>query len=135
MTREEIIKLLAVLSDNYNVKIQNPAGKATAWEMVLGDYEADSIYKAARLHMSSNKYFPSPADLLKIRSRAELVYSTPPTNTKAIEAHTNKPVLTQRDHDFFDALCRKVGLGCDPDDSVYADLQDYLAGGTGLEKS
>ena len=133
MTREEVIKLLAVLSDYYNVKIQNPAGKATAWEMVLGDQEAESIYKAARLHMETNKYFPSPADLIKIKPRAEIVFPTAQINS--IEAHTKDIVITPKDHDFLDALCRKVGLGYEPDDSVYVDLQDWLNGGTGLEKS
>lgn len=133
MTREDIIKLLAVLSDNYNVKIANPSGKATAWEMVLGGRNTDSVYKAARMHMETNRYFPSPADLIKLIPRAEAAYGTYQGN--AIEAHSQCTVLTTRDNAFLDALCRKVGLGFDPDDSVYADLQDYLNGGTGLEKS
>ncbi len=74
MTREEIIKLLAILSDNYNIKITNPAGKATAWEITLGPYSAESIFKAARLHMETNKYFPSPADLIEKITRSEVVY-------------------------------------------------------------
>ena len=74
MTREQIIRLLKVLSDNYNIKIADPKGKVTAWEMELGNYSAESIYKAARLHMQTSQYFPSPADLINKMVRAQLLY-------------------------------------------------------------
>lgn len=113
MTREEIIRLLKVISDNYNVKIADPKGKASAWEMQLGDYSAESVYKAARLHMSTSKYFPSPADLINNIVRAELIYSGPPLN--AIEASsTNSEAIDK----YLDAFCKWIGFGCESDDNV-----------------
>lgn len=113
MTREEIIRLLKVISDNYNVKIADPKGKASAWEMQLGDYSAESVYKAARLHMSTSKYFPSPADLINNIVRAELIYSGPPL--KAIEDHsTNNEAIDK----YLDAFCEWIGFGCEPNDDI-----------------
>lgn len=113
MTREDIIRLLKVISDNYNVKIADPKGKASAWEMQLGDYSAESVYKAARLHMSTSKYFPSPADLINNIVRAELIYSGPPLN--AIEASsTNSEAIDK----YLDAFCKWIGFGCESDDNV-----------------
>lgn len=79
MTRAEIIDLLEILISCYpNTKIADPSAMATSWEMVLGEYEASSIYKAARLQMSISPFFPKPADLINSIERAELVYSPPP---------------------------------------------------------
>lgn len=119
MTREEIIKLLKVISDNYNVKIADPKGKATAWEMQLGDYSAESVYKAARLHMATSKYFPSPAELINNIVRAELIYSGPPL--KAIEDHSKN---SKQVDEYLDAFCNWIGLGSDPDDNI--DLSSFL---------
>ena len=114
MTREQIIRLLKVLSDNYNIKIADPKGKVTAWEMQLGNYSAESIYKAARLHMQTSQYFPSPADLINKMVRAQLLYSDPLLH--AIEKHS-----TAKDEAidlYLDAFCRWIGLGCGPEDDT-----------------
>jgi len=113
MTREEIIRLLKVISDNYNVKIADPKGKASAWEMQLGDYSAESVYKAARLHMATSQYFPSPADLINKIVRAELVYSGTPIN--GIEAHSSR---NKEEDEYLDAFCKWIGFGCEPDDNI-----------------
>lgn len=85
MTREETIKLLKLVTANYpHVKINDAAATATVWEMNLGEYPAESVYKAARFHMATSKYFPTPADILKNMSRAELVYNV--QNVPAIES-------------------------------------------------
>lgn len=113
MTREEIIRLLKVISDNYNVRVLDPSGKASAWEMELCSYSAESVYKAARLHMATSKYFPSPADLINNIVRAELIYSGPPLN--AIEANsTNSEAIDK----YLDAFCEWIGFGCEPNDNV-----------------
>lgn len=113
MKREEIIRLLKVISDNYNVKIADPKGKASAWEMQLGDYSAESIYKAARLHMATSQYFPSPADLINKIVRAEIIYSGP--QISAIEANS---LNDEKLDNYLDAFCRWIGFGCEPDDTV-----------------
>ena len=114
MTREEIIRLLKVISDNYNVKIADPKGKASAWEMQLSDYSAESVYKAARLHMSTSKYFPSPADLINNIVRAEIIYSGPPVN--AIESHSNNSEAMNK---YLDDFCKWIGFGCEPNDVLF----------------
>lgn len=88
MTREETIKLLKLVSANYpNTKINDAAATATVWEMNLGEYPAESVYKAARLHMQTCKFFPTPADILKHMQRAELIFDV--QNVPAIESKTN----------------------------------------------
>ena len=57
MTREEVIRLLKILISNYpHTKIADAAETATTWEMILGEYEAEPIYKAARLHIRLTDY-------------------------------------------------------------------------------
>lgn len=76
MNRAEILDLLEIVISNYpHTKVADPSAMATAWEMVLGEYPAESIYKAARLHMSTSHFFPTPADLIEARARAEVIYT------------------------------------------------------------
>ena len=93
MTREETRRLLELLLSNYTYArkdITNPKQTLDLWEMVFAEYEAEKVYKAARLHISTNKYMPNPADLLKSIVRAELVYGDVPDPKTApkIEAST-----------------------------------------------
>lgn len=79
MTRNEIIDLLEILISCYpNTKIADPSAMATSWEMVLGEYDAQGIYKAARLHMSTSQFFPKPSELIDARLKAEMIYSDRP---------------------------------------------------------
>ena len=90
MNRREIVQLLKILCDNYTKKeIADPEGTVKAWELNLGPYEAEDIYKAARLHMSRSSYFPNPADLIKLISRSRIIYATPKAPQKAIAAPVN----------------------------------------------
>jgi len=66
MTREEITRLLEALIAAYpSAKIVDARGMVNAWEMAFGDECAETIYKAARLHMKTNKFFPTIADISK----------------------------------------------------------------------
>lgn len=79
MTRTEIIDLLEILISSYpNTKIADPSAMATSWEMVLADYDAPGIYKAARLHMSTSPFFPRPSELIDKKVKAEMIYSDRP---------------------------------------------------------
>lgn len=79
MNRKETIKLLSVLMANYpNAKIKDAAKTADTWEMTLGCFEAEAVYKAARLHMTNSKFFPTPADVLEKMTRAAMIYSAAP---------------------------------------------------------
>lgn len=86
MNRAEILDLLEIVISNYpHTKVADPSAMATAWEMVLGEYPAEAIYKAARLHMSTSHFFPTPADLIEARARAEVIYTAEPPRA-ALEA-------------------------------------------------
>ena len=122
MNREETIKLLKMLNACYpNTKISDPAMTATAYEMVLGEYPAEDVYKAARLYMSSEtKFFPSPGVLLKNIEKAKLIYNVP---AMALEPPKEDP----REHEFWDAFCKYVGLGYEhPDLSALEEFDGFM---------
>lgn len=88
MTRIEILKLLKTLRAAYpTAKIQDAEEMANAWELAFGGERAETIYKAARWHMKTNRFFPTIADINAGINRGELSYgSTPQTPKKAITA-------------------------------------------------
>ena len=91
MNRDQITDLLEMVSTAYpNAKIKDPARMVSVWEMTFGEYDAETIYKAARLHMKENKYFPTPADIIEKIARADLLYSEAPQ--ARIEAPTSSYV-------------------------------------------
>ena len=125
MTREETLKLLSVLMANYPYaakKIEDAAKMADTWEMVLGSYEAEAVYKAARLHMEKSKFFPTPADILEKVTRAAVLYNEAPA-PKAIEASSMEK---QKEAYYLEELCKFVGLGCDPDMNADLTLEYFL---------
>lgn len=112
MTRDEVTKLLEILVSAYpNTKIKDAKAMTDAWELILGQYSAESVYKAARLHMNASKFFPTPAEIGEQIVRAQMVYKEP--ELIKLEAHTK-----ESEEEFFDLFCRWIGLGCDPDDTV-----------------
>ena len=112
MTREEIIKLLDIVSATYpHAKIKDPSALVSAWEMTLGDFSAESVYKATRYHLETNKFFPSPSDIRDNIIRAELVYSSPIPNL--IESRTNR-----NDDENLELFCQWIGFGYEEDDTV-----------------
>lgn len=122
MSREEIIKLLKMLNACYpNTKVNDPALTATAYEMVLGEYPAEDVYKAARLYMSSEtRFFPSPGVLLKNVQKAKIIYDTP---VMALEPPKDDPRLDE----YLDALCKFVGLGYEePDAHALDEFEGFM---------
>ena len=116
MTRNEIIDLLDILSASYPYaakSIANPKALITAWEMTLGEFSAEAVYKAARLHLETNKYFPSPSDIRDNIVRAQIAYA--PTIPNAIESKANNSEEVEKNLDLF---CQWIGFGCEPDDTV-----------------
>ena len=112
MTREEIIKLLDIVSATYpHAKIKDPSALVSAWEMTLGDFSAESVYKATRYHLETNKFFPSPSDIRDNIVRAKLVYK--PSIPNAIESRTNR-----NDDENLDLFCQWIGFGQEADDTV-----------------
>ena len=114
MTREEIIKLLDIVSATYpHAKIKDPSALVSAWEMTLGDFSAESVYKATRYHLETNKFFPSPSDIRDNIVRAEMVYR--PSIPNAIESRTGRDEDIDKNLDLF---CQWIGFGQEPDDTV-----------------
>ncbi len=66
MTRNEIMQLLQVLSAAYPItKINDPKGTVDAWELAFGGIDANIIFGAARIHMTSSPFFPTVSDIYK----------------------------------------------------------------------
>ena len=75
MDKKETAQILAIIRSVYpNTKIEDAAAMVEGWHLVLGDYSAKTIMNAARLHMATNKYFPTPAEIAEKITRAELLY-------------------------------------------------------------
>jgi len=111
MTREEIIKLLALVSASYpHAKVKDPSALVQAWELTLGDFSAESVYKATRYHLETNRFFPSPSDIRDAIVRAEMLYKP---NLTAISARNHAD-----DEKNLDLFCRWIGFGCEVDDTV-----------------
>lgn len=105
MTREETVKLLAMLRASYpNTKITDAQSTLSAWEMVLGEYSAEKVYKAARLHLEVNKFFPTPADIIEHMTRAEVLYQTP--NRLALSPRSDAE--EKKIDEYLDGLCRQM---------------------------
>lgn len=113
MNRQEIVDLLEILTSAYpHAKIKDPTSMVNAWEMTLGDYSAESVYKAARYHLDTCKFFPTVSDIKDHIVRAELVYDGP----KIIGIGSG--IKRENEDELLDDFCRWIGLGCEADDSV-----------------
>ena len=112
MTRKEIADLLEIMVNQYPYikdKIEDAGAMVSAWELILGDCPAESVYKAARLHMESSKFFPTIADIREKMARAELMYQS----TRMLEGSGVKRIGKRVDYsdEQLEDLCRFVGLG------------------------
>ena len=125
MTREETIKLLAMVRANYpNVKISDPSATVSAWEMALGGYSAEAVFKSARLHMMTSKFFPTPADILEKLVRSEIVYNGPDIKQIPAPKAFVSPIPEENVDEYLEVFCEWIGFGCEPNDD--ADLGSFL---------
>lgn len=114
MNKTELTKVMAILRANYtNVKIEKPEAMINAWLMTLGEFSAEAVLKAAKLHMTTSKFFPTPAELRNYITHSKITIEPP-----------KAPALPAADQEkeayYLEELCKFVGLGCDPD--INADL-------------
>ena len=113
MTRAEIVDLLELVSSAYpNAKIKDAENTVRAWELAFGEYPADQIYKATRLHMNTNRFFPTPADISNLIVRADLLYSGSNLPCNRLQAKTNEITLAESEEALeakLEALCKSVG--------------------------
>lgn len=119
MNKKETAQILAVVRAVYpNTKIEDAGAMVTGWYMELGDYAASSVMKAARLHMATSKYFPTPAEIKAKIVRAELIYSDSELDASKLESGQPKLIGNNTDiivmddiDDKLEAFCKWVGLG------------------------
>ncbi len=79
MDREKTLRLLSILCGVYkNGAGEDPEGTVKGWLLAFQDEDAEDIYKAARFHMSNNKYFPNPGDITEARKHARINYNDTP---------------------------------------------------------
>lgn len=123
MTREDIIQMLGILQDVYGKTFADPNRTVDGWLITLAPYEAKSIYKAARLYMETKtiKNFPSPADLISLIARAEIVYPDQP-NEPPRQLEAGRAIVTKLDSstvdDYLEAFGEWIGLGSDQNDDA-----------------
>ena len=119
MSEKECMQILAIVRSVYpNTKgLDNPNAVVKGWMLELGGYNASAVLKAARLHMATSKFFPTPADIIEKMVRAQLVYvsseidqdSLQAGNTKLLEDSDNKTQVATVE--YLENLCKFVGLG------------------------
>ena len=119
MNRKEIIDLLELTISVYpNAKIKDANKMVMVWEMELGEYPADKIYKAVRYHMAVNKFFPTPADILSSLVRAEICYSDNIRVSHRLNSGGVGLVKVEDEGDYLDRFCKWVGFG--EDDALHS---------------
>ena len=118
MNKKEATQILAIVRTAYpNVKIENPAGMMQSWMWTLGNYSADSVLKAAKLHISTCKWFPTPSEILDKIVRAELVYKDSEIDPMAkiesgeVKKLSGNNTVSVTIDEKLESLCRFVGLG------------------------
>ena len=133
MTRDEITKLLEFLTTNYNKKITDPKGLADFWEMALGSFSADAVFKAARLHMETSPFFPTPADIRKNIVRATVAYAEEQKSPARLTSIAGaEPIEDEKVVEWLDAFCEWIGFGYEePNDNA---LYDYYQKNPDMKK-
>lgn len=115
MNKKETAQILAILRTAYpNTKIENAGAMTEAWYMCLGDFSAESVMKAAKLHMNTSKFFPTPAEIRDKLVRAELVYRDTEISCNRLEDGNKEIILRESEKAIeakLEALCQFVGLG------------------------
>ena len=119
MTRQEVVKLLKILTDTYPYvqnKIGDPQEMAGIWYMLFMNDDAGKVFKAARYHMNTKKFFPTPAELREVMTRADLLYSEKvptieePSVPKLEDGHMT-------DDEYIEYIIQFLGIGCEAIDS------------------
>lgn len=77
MNITECAELIKTLLGAYpNTKMDNPRGTIDSYMLVLGEYDVETVYKAARMYMmGKTNYFPNPGELLKLIPLAPFMFN------------------------------------------------------------
>jgi hypothetical protein len=89
MTREQVTDLLEELLKAYPYYMKNisdPDGMIDTWEREFGTEDAGAIFKAARHHINTSKWFPTISEIRKAINKGQMMYGQPQPSAPAIEA-------------------------------------------------
>lgn len=106
MTREETADLLEFLIGAYpNTKIQDAELTLNSWLLELGSFSAEAVYKSARFHIHNSKFFPTPSEIIRGITRAQMVYNESPIEINKLEAEKPKKIGEEKPktYQFFQA--------------------------------
>ena len=80
MNKKDMARVLAILQTNYQKKVENTEAVVNVWMMTLGDFSTDAVMESAKLHMSTSKFFPTPAEIREniVRHKILLDHQVPP---------------------------------------------------------
>lgn len=82
MNRKDVLTLLEMLFAAYpNTRIGDPDRTAKVWEEALKDYDVKEINLSAKYHITYNKFFPTPAELIEHLPRVRIIYGEPKSET------------------------------------------------------
>lgn len=116
MNKKETAQILAILRSAYpNTKaIDNAEALTNAWFLILGDYSAESVMKASRLHMATSKFFPAPSEIRDKIVRAEIVYNDSEIASNRL-GDGNKEIILRESEEAIEAkleaFCESIGFG------------------------
>lgn len=95
MTRAEIISLIKTLLATYpNNGITDVKSLVNGWEMIFAEDDAKAVYKACRLHMSTNKWFPKPSEIKERLPYTSNLYENSPRTAPRLESDTSNDINT-----------------------------------------
>lgn len=116
MNNSECVDLIRTLFGAYpNTKMDNPQGTITSYMLILGEYDAETVYKAARMYMGNpkNKYFPKAADLVKYIPLAPYMF-----NPQAMELPSDTSDPTDDGATTGCDVCPYAEMGCKKEDCI-----------------
>lgn len=91
MNTKETAQVLAIVQAAYpTIKPSNPESTVKAWAWTLGDCSKEDVLNAVRLHISTNRYFPNPADIREKIVKAQIIYGNKESGHDKLEAHNTK---------------------------------------------
>ena len=78
MTREEVQQALQILHRAYpSYQIPDKKQAVELWAAYLKDYDSRTVVTAVKLHIGSNKFFPSISEIVGAANKLQGVNNTP----------------------------------------------------------
>lgn len=124
MNSKEITQILAILRANYpNVKIENPSAMVKTWEMVLGEFSTEAVMASVKSHMSTSKFFPTPAEIRENIVRHKIVLEAP--KAPALKSGNKARVTAIPDEMGDDFLDKFIEAQVEWETEVFGNSLDY----------